>query len=653
MEQFIHIDFETFYSKKLKYSIKSMIAEQYCNSPLFDAYCVSVCDGTTCWSGAIKDLNWSALEGATWLSHNRYFDSSVRKRLVQQGLIPAVQIKGWYCTADMTAYLCNRRALDNATEHLLKIKLSKQVRANAEGKRWPQDFSAEEQAAMLKYARDDVGYGHMLWTKFSHLWPEHERQLSQQTIAQGQKGVQINTKLLDQFLCQSHEMKKRTEQLLPWLSDDESELWDDFDVKPTATKCIAEQCRRAGIPCPPVKAQEGEEAYQEWEATYSASNPWIPALSSWRSINKIYGTFCTMKERIRPDGTMPFALKYFGAHTGRWSGDARINFQNFRKKPVLCNEHGLMEGDEKRINKALKQKEVEDKLPDWVKYSIDIRNLIIPRPGKRMIVSDLAQIEPRVLAWLAGDKKTLDAVIGGMSLYECEARQSMGFTGDKLDKKTDMYAEAKARRLALGYGAGWEKFIAMAADYTGLDITEGDPEWTTDETGKQVSGYGQRSKRIVTEWRAANPLIAGQTGLWAKLEDAFKRSVGGDFTMKLPSGRTLRYENVKCERRIEPDEKGKPRSRVVFTCSIGGRRVITYGGKLCENLVQATARDIFSYSLLKLGDCVLFSSHDEAITEVDESVTPKDIEAVMSECPDWMPGLPVAAEAKVVPCYTK
>ena len=650
----IAFDTETFYSRKLRYTIKSMIAEQYANHPLFDVYMVSVSDGSQCWSGHPRDFNWNALEGARLISHNKMFDSTIYNRMVQLGTAPKVNYVDWYCSADMTSFLCNRRSLDQAVEHLLKIKLSKQMRADADGKKWPQDFTPEQQAAMLKYARDDAGYTWLLWDKFSDRWPEHERQLSNQTIAQGQRGVQMDVKLLNQFIIDAHDMKLRTEKLLPWLSDDETELWEDFDVKPTATKCIAEQCKRSGIPCPPVKAHEGEEAYQEWETTYSKDHLWIPALSSWRSINKIYGTFITMKDRLRPDGTMPFALKYFGGHTGRWSGDARINFQNFRKKPIFQNENGLMETDEKRINAALKGKETDGAYPTWVKSSLDIRNLIIPRPGKKMIVCDLAQIEPRVLAWVSGDTATLEGVRNGMSLYECEARQSMNFTGDKLNKKSEMYAEAKARRLALGYGAGWEKFIAMAADYTGLDITEGDPEWIEDETGAKVSGYGQRSKRIVAEWRAKNPLIADKSiGLWARLENAFKRSVGGDFTMKLPSGRVLRYENVKCERRIEPDEDGKPCSRVVFTASIGGRRVIIYGGKLCENLVQAIARDVFGYSLLKLGECVLFSSHDEGILEVDDSVTPRAVEATMSICPEWMPGLPLGAEGKFVPCYCK
>ena len=81
-----------------------------------------------------------------------------------------------------------------------------------------------------------------------------------------------------------------------------------------------------------------------------------------------------------------------------------------------------------------------------------------------------------------------------------------------------------------------------------------------------------------------------------------------------------------------------------------------YGGKLVENLVQATARDIFAGPLLDMEDAGwtnLFSSHDEAILEVDPDVTPKMVEDAMSKTPEWMPGLPVAAEAKEVAHYCK
>lgn len=659
MSDVIAIDFETFYSKKLKYSLKKQIAEEYCRSHLFDPYIMSVSDGSTCWAGVPKDFNWDAINGKTLLSHNAYFDSTVYEEMVRRGWAPQIAIPAWHCTANLTAYLCNRRSLDFAVEYLFKVKLSKVSREDANNKHWPADYSPQAQTEMLEYARRDAFWCWKIWDTHAHRWPEFERKLSMLTINQGKRGVQIDVALLNDYLVKMHEMLTNTEQQIPWIANSDDEVWDDFSAKPTSTKNIAEQCRLTGIPCCPVKSDD-EEAYLEWENTYAPSNPWIHAVSAWRSVNKLYKTLQTVKERLRPDGTMPFALKYFGAHTGRWSGDARVNMQNMRKIPILCNEHGLMEQNEKREVEAVKAKKKTKQWPGWVRYSVDFRNLIIARPGKHLITSDLSQIEPRTEAWLCGDTAMLDLLATGMTPYEAHARTTMNWKGGVLkDEDENLYALAKARVLALGFQAGWEKFIAMALTLAGLDITENDPEWEVapnENCPEGVPGYGMFARKVVTEFRAQNPKIQG---IWNKLDSAFKQSIGGDFIMTLPSGREMRYEKVRCETRVEPDPKTKqPRRKSVFTADVGGRRFQYYGGKLTENIVQSTARDVFAMHLLAIEDkydtgAVLFSVHDEAVTELDLSVTAGDIQRIMSECPDWMPGLPVAAEAKQVACYQK
>jgi hypothetical protein len=662
MSAAIAIDFESYFSTKLKYGMKQLSPEQYVEHELFDAYLVAVCDGTTTWAGHPQEFNWSALEGKTLLSHNRRFDNTVYNELVKRKLVPKVNYAGWECTANLSSYLCNRRALDKAIEFLFGVKLDKSARTEADGKHWPNDFSEDERAKMLRYAPADALWCWKIWSKYSSQWPELERRLSNLTIDQGMRGIQLNASLLDEYLIQTHEMKLTTEKLLPWLSGAEDALdWTGFEknLKPTSLKCIAEQCRRAGIPCPPVKANEGEEAYDEWETAYRATNPWISALSSWRSVNKLYKTFLLMKSRIRPDGTMPFSLKYFGAHTGRWSGDGKINLQNPRKKPVLANEAGLMETDENRIDAALKEKKRSGTLPDWVKYSIDFRALLIPRPGKIMVTCDLAQIEPRILAWLTGNTVLLDMIRGGLSVYEAFARANLGYTAPgKMDKDSDYYKLVKIMVLGLGYQAGWRKFITIAAA-GGLDIVKDDPEFIesvnphTGET-KRISGYGKRSREVVADFREKSPKLLA---LWANLDNAFKRSLGSDFSMALPNGRRLNYRDVRASIKIVVDEETKKAKRTtIFTSESDGRRTDQYGGKLTENLVQATARDVFAEHLIALEDAghkVLFSSHDEAVCECEPTTTAEEIQAIMSQCPAWAPGLPVAAEAKTVAHYTK
>jgi hypothetical protein len=662
----IAVDFETEYSKKLKYSVRTMIPEQYCSHNLFHAYMVSVCDGESAWSGPVSQLNWNALDGEVWLSHNRRFDNTVHNELIKRKLVPDLRPSTWYCTADMTAYLCNRRALDQAIDFLYGVKPDKTVRADAEGKKWPSDFTPKEQEAMLKYAKHDAQWCHKIYTDHGDKWPTFERRLADLTTRQGMHGVKINRDLLEDYINTTHEMLRNTEKHIPWLKDvedDDDDDWEGFNVKPTATKCIAEQCRRVGIIAPPLKSKDAE-GYEEWEKTFGPRYEWVYAVGAWRSINKLHKDFVKVKSRLRSDDTLPFALKYFGAHTGRWSGDSGVNMQNMRKVPALMNERGLLEQNEKRIKDACAQNEDEGTWPKWIQKVIDFRALVIPRDEKKMIVSDLSQIEPRVLAWIVGDKAFLDYVRAGNSPYEAHARASMGYTGGKMDKNSLIYKLAKARVLGLGYQCGWEKFITMAYTLARLDITADDPEWIEEEnplTGmvEKRSGYGETSRKAVEDFRSQNPKIVD---LWGKMDSAFKSSENektNDYEVELPSGRTMTYRNVRSSVTIVKDPKtGKPRQKWVVTADIGGKkgRVQLYGGKLVENLIQATSRDVFGFHILRLEDNGwdnLFSVHDEAVLEVDQDISAKDVAQEMSVCPEWLKGCPLAADAKEVQHYLK
>lgn len=662
----IAIDFETFYGSKLGYTVKGTTPRNYAAHPLFDPYLLSLTDAVGTWCGPRADfLDFARVSGRDAVAQNAAFDSAIWTEAQTRGLLPMdCSPREWYCSADLTSYLCNRRALSEAVLHLYGESISKQVRSDANNKRWPQDFSEKERADMVEYGGGDTKWAHRIWTDHAHKFPEKERRLSSLTRRQGYRGVRLNTALLDEYIGQTHEMIKATENLIPWIKDTDDESWDTLGVerKPTSTKMIAEQCRKSKIPCPPVKSHfdDGEERYQEWVLAYEKANPWIAALTSWRSIKKVHLTFVKMKGRLFGD-IMPFGLKFWGAHTGRWSGDGGLNMQNLRKDPILADENSLMVTNEATLQTAYKHFETLGVWPEWVRFAIDIRKLIIPREGKKMIICDLSQIEARITRWFAGDHEILKAVAGGMSIYTAHARATLGWTGgnELKTQNKEMYALAKARELALGFGCGPKKFINMAMTLAGVDITKDDPEWIEFKdamTGKvtKVSGYGRRSKLEVADYRAKN---LGVVNFWNQLNDGLRSSVGENMELELPSGRSLNYFGVRRSMKIvKNEETGKPEQRWEITAEVGGDREHYYGGKLAENMVQATARDVFGEHLLAVEDAgldILFTAHDEAVIEAGLDVTPRDVEELMSRCPDWLKGCPIGCEAQEVPHYKK
>jgi len=266
-------------------------------------------------------------------------------------------------------------------------------------------------------------------------------------------------------------------------------------------------------------------------------------------------------------------------------------------------------------------------LPRGESYGVDLRSCIVPRPGHKFVACDLSQIEPRVLAWLCGDQPLLDQLAAGMPLYEAHARNTMGWIGGNLKKENPrLYSLAKARVLGLGYGCGPDKFVTVAKTMGGIDISIAE------------------ARATVAEFRASNRKIIG---LWNRMDADFKRSVRSNYEVELPSGRNLVYRDV--------------RSHGGWTAQteLGGKRQHFYGGKLCENLVQAVARDVFAEALLRLeraGFDIVFHVHDEAVCEVASASAQKaaaEIEKIMSTTPDWLPDCPLAAESVVTGRYCK
>src|SRR5882724_1290016 len=181
------------------------------------------------------------------------------------------------------------------------------------------------------------------------------------------------------------------------------------------------------------------------------------------------------------------------------------------------------------------------------------------------VICDLAQIEARVLLTLIKDYGQLELIRKGVSPYEAHARASMGWEGGELKTEDPKrYKLAKARVLALGYGCGWKKFIFMAYQpaYLGKDAKEvfSAPVQTQDVLNFQdflykyekdkvnIQKWNRREEALEREWvnswlivndfRRSNPRIPK---FWELLDRSIKACDGSDYSIRLPSGRELRY----------------------------------------------------------------------------------------------------------------
>lgn len=578
------IDFETYYDKEA--SVTTLGIYHYLRHPDCSIYLVAVYSKEAQFSyvGEPEEMNWSILHGQRVVAHNARFDRACFLRLQELGRIPADIQPEWCCTADLASSLSSGRSLKDACHTLLDKIISKDTRKDMKGLTWGAILMKGMAHQVAEYCLRDAWLCYQIWTKHAGLWSEQERRLSAHTRDMCDFGICIDSSLLDAGRTRLQEVMDSALEQIPWARNGNPVL---------SHKLLREECVKAHIPAPKSLAEDSEEC-AVWEEQYGGRFPWVAAMRDYRKANTLFKKLQTIKLRLREDDSFSYGLKYFGAHTGRWSGDGGVNIQN---------------------------------LPRGEMFGVDLRRMIIPRPGHVFIISDLGQIEQRILSWLAGDNAMMEQLETGISVYEAHARATMGWRGGELKHENpDLYRLAKARVLGLGYGAGASVFPALAKAMAGLVVT---PE---------------NAQKIVREFRASNPLI---TSLWTRLERGFASVKTGDiFTLKLPSGRCLYY------RHVARDAKG-------MSAEVQGKRYSFFGGKLAENLTSATARDVLGDILLRLdaaGYRVVMHVHDEVVIEVPEAraaAAAAHVHEIMTTPPYWLEGLPLTAETLTSPYYTK
>lgn len=338
-----------------------------------------------------------------------------------------------------------------------------------------------------------------------------------------------------------------------------------------------------------------------------------------------------MERSVCPDGRVHGLLQFYGANrTGRWAGRL-VQIHNLPQNHMEDLELARSIVKEGRYDLV---ELLYDSIPDVL--SELIRTAFVAKQGCRFIVSDFSAIEARVMGYLAGEGWVMEEFRGAGKIYEQTASKMFHIPIEDITKGSPYRARGKVASLACQYGGAEGALISMGA----LNFVE-----------------EEELKGLVQSWRTANPHIVNY---WYEIDGAVKAAVkerkmtkvgmvtvyyqSGMLKIALPSGRVLSYVRP----RMTVNRFG---SESVSYEGVGTNRkwtrIESYGAKFCENIVQATARDVLAEAMLRLekkGFDIVCHIHDEVVLEVPEGTSSvEEVNEIMAVCPDWCEGLPLKA----------
>jgi DNA polymerase I-like protein with 3'-5' exonuclease and polymerase domains len=595
----ITLDFETYYAQD--YTLSKGTTEEYIRSPRFEVIgvAVKVNDGPTEWFSGTHEETRAFLSRYDWansfaLAHNTMFDGAIMSW--QFGIKPKV----WLDT------LCMARALHGvevggslkAVAERYGVGEKGNEVVNAKNKRLA-DFTREELSRYASYCVNDVDLTRDVFKIMVEKFPKQELKLIDLTLRMFIDPVlDLDTGLLETHLDKIKDWKDE-------LLEKSGTTKEDLMSNPK----FAELLKGFGV-VPPMKVSPttGKETYafaktdEGFKALAEDEDVRVQALVAARLGNK-----STLEETrtqrfidISKRGLLPVPIRYYAAHTGRWGGDDKINLQNLPSRGPNA--------------KALK------------------RSIIAPE-GQMIVEADSAQIEARVLAWLAEQEDLVTAFANKEDVYKKMASKIYGVQEEDVTKEQRFVG--KTTILGAGYGMGAPKFQLQLKSFgTDIELHE--------------------AQRVIKIYREANDMISK---LWKDANNSIKYMYQGsvlqfgrqgvlevvDGGVRLPSGLVMRYDDL----RGEQNEKG-----VEYTYKTRRGRTRIYGGKVIENVCQGIARCIIGEQMLKIAKRyrVVLTVHDSIACCVPYYEA-DDCKAYVEECmrwtPDWAKGLPVDCEAGI------
>lgn len=664
----LHLDFETRSRVDLSKIGSYKYSRHYSTSVLCAAYAVdeepvklipfedwnNAYDGT--YSSALEELyDYANSRDYTFCAHNSMFERCMWNHLLARYCsAPRIPLTRWRCTLAKGAYYSLPKSLDNLARALnvghkfadgkkAMMRLTKTKEPSAKDPSvW--EGSQEKFNLMYEYCKGDVELEREIDNSLPDI-PDRELKIWYFDQRMNERGIPIDTEVV-------RLVQVRFEQFMDAGRAEFEELTGGLGVKQFAK--VKEWLRNEGLLVDSVDAAHTAALLEDEDLTPRVRRvlelkQLLGATTSITKLSSMLDYACPEDERVRD------AFQYSSGITHRWGGKAiqpqnmpraDKNMDNFEEILNTRNIDGITSIDQ--IKKG-------------------IRAFIRAGNGNKFLIGDLAQIEARVVMWLAGEEKGLSKFRNKEDIYLDLAKQIY----NNPDLLKDIHKEerqlGKSGILGCGFGMGHVTFKKDTKTKFGLDITE--------ETAKLVvTTYRTYYKKVVQFWydqenaaieamETGNVVPTPQGIIWQK-----QRIGAGQhkyLVCTLPSGNKLYYYKPWLTQ--EPFfNKTKTTLNYFKVDPSNGRSVPdrTYGGKIVENIVQAVARDIMASSMLrivkynKLNNTkynVIMTVHDEQVAEVPDNDlhTEEQFLELLTGHERWFETCPVEAEVKSAYRYTK
>jgi DNA polymerase len=672
----LSIDFET----RSACDIKRAGAWRYAADPTTDVLCLAFAlddEEPLLWTPEWDTLPEGLGAARSELLHRLLFATEVRawnvaferaiweRVMMRKYALPAIAEHRWRDTAAEAAAMSLPRSLDECARVLgvsqqkddvgyrvmLQLSQPRRLKDSREPIFWTRATAPEKFDQLDTYCLQDVRVEREIAKQVRRLDPRELAvwQLDQRINA---RGVRLDVPLILAARAMARREQDRANAAL-------SSMTSGMVEKITSRADLLEWMRLFGVNTKSVDKATTAELLRD-----GSMHPAVRGVLELRSENAktSVAKLDAMLACVDADHRARGLLFYHAAGTGRWGGRL-IQPQNFPRPEIKKPEQFIpqvLKGDDELIGLFH---------PPMVVLSSLLRSCLTAAPGKALYAADAAQIEARLVNWVAGQDDVVELFRNGAKIYERMGAMIFGVPVDAVGKDSDERQLGKAAELGCGFQMGWKKFKDTAAKPP-YNVTLDD-----ELAQRAVQTYRDTHPKVKQFWYDANDAAKvavehpGQRVAFGPRGDCVFVSTRKFLWLQLPSKRLLCYPAPKIEERIVPwwdaadhPPGTPPEKRPAVTVSgVDSQtrrwvRYALYGGLITENIVQALARDIIAEAMLRAdaaGYEVVLSVHDEIVSEAAPELGLAGFEAAIAGTPEWAPGFPVKWEAWAGPRYRK